>query len=85
MDSQPEIIILQNPSSDPFTTTYDINGDGHALEFTIHSKEIVKYPKALGEHMRKHLAEELVWKQGLQGSNFEDEFRKMKEKITITL
>lgn len=82
---QAEIIILQNPSAKPFTTTYDINGDGAPISFTIHSKEIVKYPKALGEHMRKHLAEELVWQQGLTGSNFEDEFRKMKDKITITL
>ena len=57
-------VILYNPDSDDFTCTYDLKGKGQAEEYTIKAKEVGRYPRVLGYHIKKHLVNKLIIKWG---------------------
>ena len=66
---------LSNPTSNNFTITYDINGDGNPQSFTLHAGETESFPKPVVLNMRKHLGHQIA--QTLRGKGvYEDAIKK---------
>lgn len=80
-----EQIPIYNPDSKDFTVTYDINGTGEPVPFTIHKGEIERFSPVIAAHIKKHLAKHLTFKHGWQHSNYELEHAKWLEKIEVNL
>jgi len=59
--NEPDIYIF-NPTSDDFTHTYDVSGTGSPVPFTIGSRESIKLPKRIADHLAKHLRNRIVGK-----------------------
>jgi hypothetical protein len=60
-DNQRPVYIF-NPTSSDFTCTYDTNGDGNPLSYTIGSREAKKFPQVIAQHIAKKLTEQIVGK-----------------------
>jgi hypothetical protein len=59
-------IPLLNPLAQDFTVLYDVHHDGSPEAFTIHAKEIERFPKEVFNHIAKHLAYEVAAKKGFK-------------------
>lgn len=73
---------LYNPTSNNFTISYDINGDGIPQAFTLHAGEIEPFDTAVAIHIRKHLGHEIA--QSLRGKGiYEDALEKAYKLIDV--
>ncbi len=81
---KPQKVTLFNPDTKDFTVTYDINGDGEPLPFTIHAKEYEQFEPVIAEHITKHLARHLVFSRGIK-ANFEADFDKARQEIEVAV
>lgn len=77
-------IPLYNPTKDNFSTTYDINGDGNPVAYTIASEEIAYFEPAIAEHMKKHLANKLVNEMS-EKTNYIDNYKEALNRIEVDL
>lgn len=82
-DDNSNEIAIYNPDTEDFTKTYDINGDGKPVPFTIHAGEIERFPRIIAEHLKKHLAKHLTFKRGWAKSNYEDKLGEMTTLIEV--
>src|SRR3990167_9772947 len=60
MKKQQNQIRLLNPLKNNFSVMYDVNGDGNPIEFTAKAGEITPFEEVVGNHVRKHLVEEII-------------------------
>lgn len=80
-----EQVAIYNPDIEDFTRTYDINGTGEPVAFTIHAGEVEKFPRPVAEHLKKHLAKHITFKRGWQKSNFEAVHAEVLKEIEVNL
>jgi hypothetical protein len=74
---------LFNPSKNSFSTTYDINGNGSPLMFTIDGLDFADFNDIVGEHMKKHLADFILNERGIKTNAFDD-LDKIKREIEVS-
>jgi len=78
------VVYVYNPDSEDFSTTYDVNGNGDPVTFTIRSFEIGKFENdAVGKHMLKHLADKILMKRKVR-TNWEDEYNALLKELNVT-
>ena len=78
------MVYVYNPDSEDFSTTYDVNGNGDPVTFTIRSFEIGKFENdAVGKHMLKHLADKILMKRKVR-TNWEDEYNALLKELNVT-
>ena len=51
---------LLNPLKEDFSVKYDINGDANPIEFTAKAGKITTFDELVGNHMKKHLVEQII-------------------------
>ncbi len=74
---------IWNPLIDDFTTTY-ANEDNIPIPYTCPSLKISQFPTYIANHIAKQLAQKIVFERGIK-TNYEDEFAKTLDEITITI
>lgn len=72
---------IYNPLNENFTTTYDINGDGNPISFTLHAQEIESFETPVALHLAHHLAHQIAQKTHGKGT-YEAAFEKAYKQIT---
>ena len=55
-----ELVYVFNPTKNDFTTSYDVNENGHPQEFTIRSREGDKFKRFIADHIAKKLKDEIL-------------------------
>lgn len=73
-----------NPDTEEFKWNYDINGDRSPVEFVMPPLKISEFVEPVAKHLKKHLAETLVWKRGIK-TNYDDEYNKILKEIEVNL
>jgi len=78
------VVYVYNPDSEDFSTTYDVNGNGDPVTFTIRSFEIGKFEiDAVGKHMLKHLADKILMKRKVK-TNWANEHDALMKELNVT-
>jgi len=57
-------VSIYNPDDIDFTTTYDVSETGNPIPFTIPGRQIKTFPATIANHLKKHLATQLLNKRG---------------------
>jgi len=60
MNDKKQKIKLLNPLSEDFSVTYDVNGDAKPVKFTAVALKITTFDELVGNHVRKHLVEQII-------------------------
>lgn len=81
---KPKEFGVYNPTKEDFTCTYDTNGDGQPLSYTVNSMDIAFFPDFIAEHVKKHLADKIIQARGVK-TNHEDEYKDILEEISVKL
>lgn len=78
---------VYNPLDEDFTVTYDIDGTGEPKAYTAYAQEISFFDPIIAGHMRKHLADKIVWDMWDKGqkTNFEDDLKEAVKKTEVLL
>lgn len=77
-------LILYNPTSKDFCTTYDTNGDGHPIQYCVKSRESATFDDPISFHMQKHLADYVLISQGVK-TNWEADHKKAVDEVTLKI
>jgi hypothetical protein len=72
---------IYNPLNENFTTTYDTNGDGNPLRYTLHAQEIESFDDPIAKHLAHHLAHKIAQKNHGKGT-YEMAYEKAYKQIT---
>jgi hypothetical protein len=74
---------LFNPDNEDFEVSYDINHNSQPEKFKIYSKETAIFDEEIAKHLLKHLANKIVFKRGLSGTNYQDAYDKVVLEISV--
>lgn len=69
---------IYNPDVDDFTVKYE------GEPYTIHALDIQEYPHHIAQHIKKHLADHLLWKRGIK-VNPQDDLTEIYKEIEVEL
>lgn len=76
---------LNNPLHEDFTVTYDTNGDGNPLPYTLRADEMEAFEDPVYEHIKKHLAYKVAQELFRDKGTFEDAEKKALKLIEVNL
>ena len=72
-----------NPLSEDYESTYDINGDGNPVAYSIPSMGFLEIEnEAMAEHCVNNLAKTVVFQRRIK-TNFQDEYEKARKEIVV--
>lgn len=77
-----DLIPVYNPLNEDFSVFYDVNGDSDPKEFTVPANEIMYFDPIIANHVKKHLAEKIVWAEGAK-PNFDDAFKEALKRVSV--
>lgn len=73
---------LYNPLPKSFTITYDLEGTGNPQEFTARAMDITSFDEPVYSHMKKHLADAVVWHKGIK-VNYDHDLAQALKEVTV--
>lgn len=76
-------VSLYNPLRSDFTVTYATD-DGPPMPYTIPSLEIKTFPSYIADHIKKHLAQEVIGSRGVR-LNYDDDYKEALKEIEVTV
>mgnify|MGYP007134649114 CR=1 FL=1 len=74
-----QLVRIYNPDTEDFTVNYD------GKPYTIHALEMEKFPTAIANHIKKHLADHLLHKRGDGDRGPQAVLDKIKKEIEVEL
>lgn len=69
---------IYNPDTDDFTCNY------HGKPYTVRALDMEEYPLPIANHLKKHLADHLMWKRGVK-VNPEVDLKEIFKEIEVEL
>lgn len=70
---------IYNPDVDDFTYPY------HGKPYTIHALEMEEYPVEIANHLKKHLADHLLFKRGIGDIGTDEQLAKIYKEIEVEI
>ena len=72
-----------NPLSEDYENTYDINGDGNPVSYSVPSMQFTEFDnEAVAEHCVDNLAKKVVFTRGIK-TNFKDEYDAARKEVLV--
>jgi len=71
-----------NPLKSDFSVTYDVNGTGAPVTFTVQAHKTAEFDEVVANHVKKHLATAVYDLRGGKTNN-EDDMKAIMKELTI--
>lgn len=77
------LVGVYNPTNEEFSVQYDVNGDGNPVTFTLKAMDIEYFDPVVAEHIKKHLADKILYSKGKMVMDYDKETAEIKKKLEI--
>lgn len=74
---------VYNPTDEEFSVQYDVNEDRSPITFTIKPLDIEYFEPSVANHIKKHLADKILYSKSKMVMDYDKEVAEIKKKMEV--